>query len=188
MEAVYLKKWKNSCFQQDSNGIDEDGNKLQIVEYKSHTTSDLVRLSNCSDLLSNVSMHKEIFQSTEQSDAIKVISEDEWLIYYFFNPPWPVPKSDCITTLKRTISEDKKTISFVGVATPDLFEEKEVKRMILSDVEYKFQEIESGEVIISIHSRFSPVVSAPKFLVNAWFPKGPIKVIENIIETAKKMD
>ena len=171
-----------------SNGIDEDGNKLQIVEYKSYTTTNLVSLSSCSNLLSNISMHKEIFQNTEQSETIKVISEDEWLIYYFFNPPWPVPKSDCITTFKRFISEDQKTICFQGVATPDLFEEKEVKRMILSDAEYEFQEIETGEIKISIHSKFSPVVSAPKFLVNAWFPNGPIKVMENIIEAAKKTD
>ncbi len=166
---------------QDS--IDASNSKIQVVEYKSAKIVNLP-LNYFVETLDDVASHKRFLEDTQTSEIIRTISEDEWVIYYFFNSHWPAPEADCVTTMKRIKSNGGKTVTYRGIATPDQYEDKEVKRMALSDVTYEFSELEKGMTKVSIYSKFSPVIKAPKWLVNAWFPKGPAKTLERLIEVA----
>ena len=87
--------------------------------------------------------------------------------------------------MKRTLSGDGKSVSYKGVAEPDLLEDKGVRRLILNDITYMFSEVGQDQVDIIMISRFSPVVSAPRWMVNTWFPEGPAGILERLINLAE---
>lgn len=189
------KGWKNYKLKDNTirvssrinDSLDEKNKKFNVVEYLVVTTTD-VSLKACVNAMSDVSSHKKFFKNTELSETVDTIAENEWLMYYYIKPIWPVPKSDCVTIMKRTESVDEKTVTFEGKSAPDLYEDKGVKRMMLSDVRYIFIEMEDGSTSISMYSRFSPVINAPKILVNSWFPKGPTEIMERFIELAREAE
>jgi hypothetical protein len=136
----------------------------------------------------DVSLHKEFMGNTAESEELETLSETEWLAYYFFEPPWPMPDNDCIMKTSLSKSDDGKYIVFKGVSAPELIEKKDLKRLDYYEYEYSFEEKEDKTVEFNIAVRLTPVSSNPAWMVKTWFPKGPIDFIEDFITTAKELE
>ena len=165
---------------------DGEEKNQQIIEYNTTTQADL-SLEQCLKLMRNVPGHKLFLQDTELSKVIKTISEHEWLIYYYFTSPWPLPDGDVVVHMKQIVTEEEKSFIFTGHAVPDKYPGKGVRRLTLNDISYKFRQISDEVVEITMASKFSPMINAPKWMVRAWFPNGPAEILKRLIEEAKKM-
>jgi len=157
------------------------GKEKMLIEYKA-TAIINNSLNDCIRLMKNIPKHKEFLERTDVSEVVKTISENEWLIYYYYTSPWPLPDSDCV--LKMTQKDMKDMITFIGVSVPDMFELRDVRRMQTNDITYIFKELEPDVVEMTMISKFSPVISAPKWMVNTWFPEGPARVLDRFTEMA----
>ena len=159
----------------------EAGNSEQIVEYISTTTAN-ASIADCISVMKNIDLHKEFYEDTELSEKIEDISENEWLIYYYMDAPWPLPNSDVVIQMKFHENKEEGTAIFEGFAAPNLYEDKDVRRMTFNDISYTFKKIDEEHVSIRIHSIFSPVVNVPDWMVNSWFPKGPAEISASIVK------
>jgi hypothetical protein len=157
---------------------DEKDEEIQIVEYKI-ITSQVLDFEKCIRMMDDITNHKDFSDETEESYKLKDLSEDKSLIYYYIDAPWPMPNSDCVSILTIIENEDSKVYKLS--ASPDSFEMQDVKRMVISEAYYSFEKGAGNEVKITNYSKFSPVTNVPQWLLNTWFPKGPIHIMENII-------
>jgi hypothetical protein len=160
----------------NSNDTDE-----QIIEYETITTFEL-DFEKCIEMMKEVSNHKDFSDETEESYKIKDVSENECLVYYFIDAPWPMPNSDCVSIMTYVIDRAAKTATFELIADADMYEMQDVRRMSMSLASYSFEELENGKVKIRVYTKFTPVASAPQWLIKTWFPDGPIDIMNNIIE------
>jgi len=161
----------------------EKGEESKIIEYSAKTTAK-VSLQNCVAVIRNAASHKIFFSNTEVSDKINDISGNEFLIYYFYNAPWPLPNSDCVSRIRILPDSLESKVTVRASAEPDLYEDRDVARAKLNNFTFIFQELRNEEVEITLYSKFSPVISAPKWMINAWFPNGPIEILERFIDLA----
>ncbi len=123
-------------------------------------------------------------ENVEVSKKIKDISEVEYSMYYLFSPPWPMPDADCVMQLKKEVSGGM--VMFRGFSIPDQYPKQGVNRMIYNNVEYQFTRLINGVVSIEIYAKMTPANQAPDWLVGMWFPEGPQKMINGLINNAKK--
>jgi len=159
------------------------GEKVQIVEYESTMISQSFSLNQGIALMKNVDLHKDFLQDTEQSYKIKDLSEDSWSVYYYINSIWPLPDTDCVAKVIFE-QENENTVSFTSISTPNDYENKGVERMVLNDAKYTFETMPDSSVKITIWVKFQPVVNAPKWLLNTWFPKGPAEMLYRLEKVA----
>lgn len=164
---------------------DENDETFQLVEYEVSTQAE-VSYEKCIQLIKDVSMHTQFLDYTEVSERVKYISENQWVIYYYFDAPWPMPNSDGVILIEFRENAEKSNAVFVGEATPDLYEMKDVERTMLNDIRYEFTKVERGLVEIRIISKFSPTTMAPNWLANTYFPGGPTRMVNKIIALAKR--
>ena len=162
------------------------GEEVQLIEYIATTTTDL-SLENCIKTMRDVSLHKQFMGDTEESKELETYSENEWLAYYFFEPPWPMTDNDCVMKVNLNISDDNKTYVFVGESVPELIEKKDVKRLEFYEYSYTLEEQDDNMVIFNISVKLTPVGSAPNWMVKKWFPKGPIEFMEKFINLASEL-
>lgn len=165
--------------------INHENKKVQKIEYHVSTTIP-VDINSFIAVMKDVPRHKEFYKETELSKKVKDLSENEWIIYYYSNSPWPLPDSDCVMKMVFNYDEPKKMAIFIGNADASLVEPSDVRRMDYYHVEYKFQVLDSGETKFSIFAQMTPVVKAPDWLVSSWFPKGPTESLQAIIAAAQK--
>jgi hypothetical protein len=166
-----------------SKRTDERGKAVQLIEYIATTTAN-VSLSNCISVLKDVTKHK-IFIDEKETNLVKAISDSEWIVYYYFNAPWPMADADCV--IKMVSSEDpvNTTTTFTLTAAPTLFEKKEVQRITYYNVIYQFKSIGDDKVEMTVSAKISPVVQAPAWLVRGFFPDGPADVLQKILTLAE---
>jgi hypothetical protein len=96
-----------------------------------------------------------------------------------------MPNADCVSLMSIIKDPENNSIRFELVAAADDYEMQDVKRMTFSIATYSFKKINKDEVAITIYTKFTPVATAPDWLVKTWFPKGPIEIMENIISLVK---
>lgn len=166
--------------------VDQNGGKVQVIEYKAVTETD-VPLQKCIMAMRDVSLHKKFMGDTEESKEIKVNSENEWIAYYFFEPPWPMPDNDCVMQVNLQKEIDSMVYIFTGVSKPELLDKKDVKRLNYYEYEYSFIQKANDKVEFSVSVRLTPVSSAPKWMVKTWFPQGPIDFMEKFIKIASEI-
>lgn len=166
-----------------SKRTDHKDGEVQLIEYVATTTAN-VSMQNCISIMKDVSKHKEILNE-EVSEMLHAISDTEWLIYYYFDAPWPIPNSDCVT--KMSFSEDiiNKTASFTITAEPSSYEEKDVKRLTYYNVSYTFKDLENGSIEIISTAKLTPAVQAPDWVVKNFFPDGPARYIQRLLLLAQ---
>lgn len=164
---------------------DKTGEKVQLIEYTATTQTD-ISLQNCIEAMRNASLHKEFMGNTEESKELEKLTENEWLVYYFFEPPWPMPDNDCVMKTSLTESNDGKTVVFTGVSAPELIAKKDVKRLDYYEYEYAFEEKANKKIEFRVLVRLTPVSSGPAWMVKTWFPKGPVEFMENFIKIASR--
>ena len=162
---------------------DVNGDDFQIIEYRVTTYTD-VSVDKLKALLYDADRHKEFMPDTEVSKMLERYSANEWLMYYQFDSPWPLPDSDCVTKMTLSESVTENWVQFDGKAMADLFPMTEERRMDKFEIMYKFSG-EVGRTKLEVHSIMTPVIHAPDWLVNIWFPDGPAELVLDLIERAK---
>lgn len=168
-----------------SKRVDENGKEVMLIKYQASTIAD-VQLQHCVNIIRDASYHKQFLEDTEVSEEIKTYTENDWLIYFLFDARWPMPNSDCVMDMKYIVDSSNNAVRFEGTASPGKLEDKGVKRLTYYSVIYSFKEVNSGRVEIMMYSEITPVVSAPAWMADFWFPKGPAEIVERIIELAKQ--
>jgi hypothetical protein len=158
----------------------EKGEKIQVAEYTTETIA-VMNFDKAVAIMKNVELHPKFMTDTEISKRIKTISENEWIIYYAFDSPWPLPNSDCVIKMNYSLSADGKTATFSGVSNPSLYAIQEVIRMNYFTVVYTFENMGSGRVKYTVETKATPVTTVPDWVVNTWFPEGPAETVENFI-------
>jgi len=157
--------------------------EVQLIEYVATTTAN-VSLQSCISIMKDISKHKEILNE-EVSEMIETISDNEWLVYYYFDAPWPIPNSDCVT--KMSFSEDliNKEATFTIIAEPSTYGLTNVKRLTYYNVFYTFKDLENGTVEITSTAKLTPAVQAPEWVVKNFFPNGPARYLQRLLDLAK---
>ena len=87
-----------------SNSVTSE-NKIQLVEYVVSSTEKL-NYEKCKAVIKNLNTHRAFLDYTEKSKVLKTYNSTEWLIYYFFDAPWPLPNSDCVSNYKMIKNKD----------------------------------------------------------------------------------
>lgn len=166
-----------------SKRIDEDANEVQLIEYIATTTAN-VSMQNCISVLKDISKHK-IILNEEVSDMLKALSDNEWLIYYYFDAPWPVPNSDCVT--RMNFSEDLRNgiATFTLTAVPYMHDNKDVRRVTYYNVSYTFKDLGNGNIEMTSTAKLTPVIQAPEWIVREFFPNGPARYLERLLALAR---
>jgi hypothetical protein len=167
-----------------SKRTDDIDGEVQLIEYVATTTAN-VSLQSCISIMKDISKHKEILNE-EVSEMIQTISDNEWLIYYYFDAPWPIPNSDCVT--KMIFSEDviNKIASFTITAEPSSYAQSNVKRLTYYNVSYTFKDLENGSVEITSTAKLTPAVQAPDWIVKNFFPDGAARYLQRLLVLAKR--
>ncbi|GAB5557913.1 MAG: hypothetical protein SchgKO_21260 [Schleiferiaceae bacterium] len=162
-----------------------DDDERQVIHYTATWTAP-GDYEKAAAYFQNFSNHSKFLANTEESYEIKeVVESEEWLIFYYLDPPWPLPNSDCITRVHRKDSEG--LIDFSGQSAPDAHPRTEdLDRMTYNRFHYTFQKVGEDKVKISIESSFSPQVNVPSFLFGTFFPDGPAKIIKGILKGASE--
>lgn len=169
------------CF---SKFLDEDGNDLLLIE-DSTITEAQIDFEKCVFLMKDVQKHK-LFTGDSESRIVKTISDNEWIIYYYTNNPWPVKNSDCVSRMTFTENKDEKIAIFELVATPLEYEKGDVKRMQHFNVIYTFKDLGDGKVRITMRGKSSPPVKVPMWLIKSAFPKAPASAVRDIVKLVKE--
>jgi len=168
-----------------SNRIDEELKEVQLIEYVAITTAK-VNFQNCILVLKDVSKHKEILNE-KITNKIKTISENEWILYYFFDAPWPVPDSDCVAKMSLIEDSTNNIVTFTLTAEPYAFKMMGVKRVTFYNVTYSFRDIGNGLVEITSTAKLTPIVQAPEWIVRRFFPVGPARYLERLLKLANSI-
>jgi PadR family transcriptional regulator, regulatory protein PadR len=185
------KDWKNEKTKDGKVSVksiiaertDENNKVVQLIEFVA-TTVDSVNLRDCVAVMKDIGKHKN-FWGAQKSDKLKSISENEWIIYYYFDSPWPAPNYDYVARMNFAIDPTNKMATFTLTATPKEFEKTDVKRMTHYNVTYTFKDVGNGKTEMTTTSSASPVFKAPAWLVSSYFPNGPAGILKRIAKLAK---
>jgi len=185
------KKWKTettkdkitvkSCISDTL--INKESRKL--VEYVMTATVN-ADYNKCIEVLKDVSLHKNIFDYTVKSEKVKELSDNEYLIYYFIDMPWPIPNSDSVVKMKFTSDKEKKQTYFQMIASPTSMKDKGVKRLQVSTSTYLLKKISDTKTSIVATTYSVATLDAPDWLTNTWIPEGPAEIIRRISKISKE--
>jgi hypothetical protein len=165
--------------------IEEGSEKSQVIEYEANTIAK-ASLDACVSIMSQEACHKAIMEGTEEARRIKDLPGGEWVTYYYYKPPWPMPPADIITRYKVEEDKSKKQAILTGTPAPDMYPLQDVDRMEHNHTKYTFTDLGDGKVEIVMYSWSIPLISAPKWLVKTWFPDGPADMVRGIARMAEK--
>ena len=167
------------------NQVDQDGDKSQVIEYEAVTNAK-AGMADCVSIMKIEACHKEVMEGTEEARRIKDLPGGEWVTYYYYKPPWPMPAADIITRYKLEEDPDQGWAILTGTPAPDMYPAQEVPRMEHNHTKYTFTDLGEGEVEIVMYSWSIPLISAPKWLIKTWFPEGPADMVRGIARMAEE--
>jgi hypothetical protein len=188
------KKWITEYSEDESikvvysiyDSLDVNGEEQTYIEYTGKTRT-VATLEKCVEIFNNPGMHKKFYEYTEVSDKVKDISENEWIIYYYYSPPWPIADSDCVSRITMYADSVNKKIVFTSFSEPNLIETKGVTRSELNDITFTFTRINENETEVFIEAILVPETPAPKWMMSAWFPEGPAGTLKRFIKLAEEL-
>ena len=166
-----------------SESFNENGKKFNVLEYEAVTIAEL-SLESCKAVMMNDSLHMGFMDGTENVRRIINLPGGEWVTYYFYNSPWPMPNADVITRYKLEEDASGKQFILSGSPAPDMYPEQDVPRMKHNDTKYTFTDLGDGSVEIIMYSKSIPLVSVPKWLIATWIPDGPADMLNGIARLA----
>ena len=104
----------------------------QVIEYETVTTEEL-DFNKCIKMMQEVTNHKDFSDDTEDSYKINDISENESLVYYFIDAPWPMPNADCVSIMTYNKDPIANVATFELIADADLLVGSERKLALVED-------------------------------------------------------
>jgi len=170
-----------------SDTIDEQGKKANVLIYEARTSA-CVSLESCRAVMIDDSLHMGFMDGTEHVRRIADLPGGEWVTYYFYNSPWPMPDADVITRYKLEEEPSQKRFFLSGTPAPNAYPEQDVPRMKHNYTSYTFTDLGNDTVEIIMYSSSIPLVSVPKWLIGTWIPDGPADMLNGISRLAKEKD
>lgn len=137
-------------------------------------------LTKAETFMRDAKLWKNFLEHTEDCFEVGRSSENNWVTHFRVSPPWPMPDSDLVQSF--TFYRLENGFKIVGTARPDQYPKADVDRMTFSDATYYFTDLGDGKVKVKFEAAFSPIGSAPKWMLNAWFPGGPGKMVTRLIQ------
>jgi hypothetical protein len=159
------------------------GKKETVFEWKVEAEKEAEFLQ-CVAVLENVELHKIIFDCKTSEVVGK--TDSSVIAYYYCNAPWPVPDVDIVREITSEFDTTNSSYSANHIASPDLYEDKKVRRLNISDTFFHMEKISETKTRFEFNGRFVPK-GVPVFLAKTWFPEGPVKMVKSIIELSKKV-
>lgn len=166
------------------NQLDETGEKPQIIEFEARTTTK-ASLETCVAIMKEDANHAVIMEGTEEARRIKDLPGGDWITYYFYKPPWPMPAADVITRYKLEEDATQNRAILTGIPAPDMYPKSDLPRMENNHTKYTFTDL-GDEVEIVMYSWSIPLISAPNWLAKTWFPNGPADMVLGIASFAEE--
>lgn len=166
-----------------SESVDQYGEKYNVLEYEAVTNAS-ASLESLKEVMIDDPKHMEFMDGTEGVKRVRDLPGGEWLTYYFYNSPWPMPDADIVTRYKLEENPSGKRFVLTGSPAPDMYPEGKVPRMRHNHTKYTFSDKGNGIIEIVMYSKSVPLVSVPNWLVSAWFPDGPADMLNGIIDLA----
>ncbi|MEN9355620.1 MAG: hypothetical protein RL318_2945 [Fibrobacterota bacterium] len=159
-----------------------DGEEVPLIEYKAITTAK-ASFTKCVAVLLDVSNHK-LIHDDESSRIVETVSDHEWIVHYGMKVPWPLPQSDCVTSM--TYAQDRSGLlaTFSFHATPTRWKTTGAKRMNQYDVTYTLRDLGAGRVEVSSTGRVSPPFKVPQWMLKAALPGSVSDPLKNIVKLA----
>lgn len=157
------------------------GEEETLVKWKLSTVQ-FADYDRCKNIITNIEGHKTLFVNCEE---VKILDkkDNELVVYYYFDNPWPAPNIDNVRT--TYINESENLLIFKQVCTPEKFEETDTRRMKVGEFEYKFSRVGTDSTKIEINQKFVPE-GIPIFLVKSYFPDGPIDFVKKLIKLSSE--
>lgn len=141
-----------------------------------------ISLEEAEKLIRDGSGAERYVEFTTSSKILNRTNPNAWTVHMYFDAPYPLGDSDCVLnyTLVRT------TDGFVVNSTcnPEGYERGKVDRMEYSEGKFEFEKISENRTRITMSSSFAPAGNPPKWMLAAWFPKGPAKMMNRFVEAA----
>ena len=192
--SAQTKEWKTEASDDGKtevvfaiyDSVNIGGEEVKFIEYNAKTIT-TASLEKCADIFNNPSMHKKFYEYTEVSEKVKDFSENEWIIYYYYSPPWPIADSDCVSRIKMKRDSSNNKIVFESFSESNFMEKKDVTRSELNNIIFTFTEISNSKVEIFIEAILIPETPAPKWMMQAWFPEGPAGTLIRFKELAENL-
>jgi hypothetical protein len=160
-----------------------DGAVMTQLEYRAITSS-----SRAPEILVSVINNVDNFPSLFSADSAEKIKSSEGLegdyVYYYFDNPWPIPNLDLVRHISKALILENGDVQIKHTATPGAYEDKDVKRLEISDLIYTLKVKEDKSTELEIEGRFIPM-GIPLMLVKAWLPDGPKEIALKIIKYAE---
>lgn len=157
-----------------------EGAVLTQLEYRAITSSSRAPEVLVS-VINNVGNFPELF-SADTAEVIKNIegTEGEY-VYYYFDNPWPIPNLDLVRHVSKALILENGDVQIKHTATPSAYEDKDVKRLEISDLIFTLKVKEDKSTELEIEGRFIPM-GIPLMLVKAWLPDGPKEIALKIVK------
>lgn len=167
-----------------SKRTDAQGHSRIWMEYVATTMAN-VRVSACVAVLKDIARHKD-FLDAKASRQLSGSATDSWLVYYYFDLPWPLPDSDCVASMHFSEDEVAKTVTFTLTAAPTLFEKKAVDRITQYNLTYQFKDLGSNLTALTITSPVVPTAQVPVWIMRNYFPEGPADMLHKLVQMANQ--
>ena len=157
-----------------------EGAVLTQLEYRAITSSSRAPEVLVS-VINNVGNFPELF-SADTAEIIKNIGGTEGdYVYYYFDNPWPIPNLDLVRHVSKALILENGDVQIKHTATPSAYEDKDVKRLEISDLIFTLKVKEDKSTELEIEGRFIPM-GIPLMLVKAWLPDGPKEIALKIVK------
>ena len=163
-------------------GKNDRGDEIKIMHYVVEKVGKL-SLFQAENYLRNSDNYKLFWESMSESREIKRISENEWETYFLFDAIWPMPKSDCVQRF-TFIRNGESGFKLKANVVPNEMLQTEYEKVTIYQVQYDFTKLNETELKLTLSVSSSPAINPPKFLMRAWFPKGPAGVVNRFFENA----
>ncbi|MGL1937009.1 MAG: hypothetical protein OCD01_18425 [Fibrobacterales bacterium] len=159
---------------------DSNGETDPIIEYTA-VTIDSLNMQHCISTMKDISKHKIIFEKKE-SNIVKTISENEWIVYLYNDSPWPLSDFDMVNKMTYSIDSTGTEASFHLQSAPSLYKKaKDVNRQKEYTVTYSFRDLKDGRVKITTLAKMVPPISVPMWMLNVAFPGAEFDMIDRFI-------
>jgi len=185
-ETEYSEDGKTEVTYAIYDSLNAEDEEVKFIEYTAKTRTK-ASIEECVKVFNNPEMHKEFYEYTEKSDKIKDVNENEWIIYYYYDPPWPIANSDCVSRITMKTDSTNKKVVFTSFSEPNFIEKKDVTRSELNDITFSFIRINDQITEILIKAILIPETPAPNWMMSAWFPDGPAGTLSRFKELAENL-
>lgn len=158
-----------------------DGKEQTVGEYIATCTAP-ISLAQAEQLLRSEKGSQEYVEFTTQSKIIERKGANDWTVHMYFDAPYPLGDSDCVLDYQYVKTNNGFVVK--SKSNPSGYELGSVDRMQHSEGIFEFEKIGESQTKITMSSSFAPAGDPPKWMLAAWFPKGPAKMMNRFIQAA----